>query len=414
MTMQKIKQSEGFTIIELAIVMLIFGFMIGGLFFAFRLYNAQTIRGQTNDALSVSKAAYLEFFSIQGRYPCPADPTLGPNDAGYGLERCNDPSISAVRIVPGERDTNSDPDTPDSVMIGSIPFATMLDPDGNPNTDDGVTDIPLSESKTIDGWGRKLTYAVTQSLTQANTFNDSSGVIDIVDENNQSVLGLPQTAHYALISGGENGEGAYTREGTRIGTCANSIMNPDPDAPPPVEIFDVDETENCNNINGKFAQALRNDNDADFYDDEIDYSTTTTSSFWLFLGPQGPNGEFVMHNVNPGNIGIGLTAPQERLHVQGDLKATAIEAAEFCDPDNYNSVGNEICMPSSVVGGSEANMRCANNGEAVTQIQQNSTGCQPVFTNPASIPVPNRSCPPGQVITGISNINGVICADINL
>ena len=395
----KSNSEAGFTLIELAIVMVIFGFMVTAMFYGLSLYANSAVRGQTDEAMETSQGAILEFFSREGRYPCPADPALGPGDGLYGIEQCAAP---AVTVVPGERDADDNIATIENVLIGSMPFNTLLDPDNNINTDDGIIDVPLSESLTIDGEGNKLIYAVTESQTALLTYNQTEGVINVVDENDRTVLGVADTAHFVVISMGDNGEGGYTREGVSIGNCATSIAIDDPTLPP--QTFRVNEVENCDDLDGKFLSGIRNEQERYRNDDKTLYGMALNSSHWNYID------QTRIVNTNAGNVGIGITEPREMLHISGDIKAKKIQAEEYCDPAGYNTAG-KICMPTRIIAGDEAGMKCGAAGTAVTTIENNSVGgCAAVFPPLASAPITfNKTCPAGQAMVGVSNITGVIC-----
>lgn len=401
---RNIRNSEGFTVIELSLVLLIFGLMSGTVLLGLKLYNAETIRAQTEEAVEIDQLAFLEFSGEENRYPCPANPALGPDDVGYGREDCG------LTPVPGQRDMDGDGNM-DPVLIGAIPFLTMLDPDNDGDFDnDGVTDTPLTEAMTIDGWGNKLTYAVSALLVVPATFGQGKGVIEVVDENDLSVLGLPNSADYIIVSAGPNGEGAYSREGERIGTCSTSVPIDGNPGDPPKEV-NVNETENCNG-DSTFINGLHSEHERYYNDDALAIGIATNASHWKFVDPTIDE-ELRITNTNAGNVGVGVDDPVERYHVEGDLKADQIQAEEFCDPTDYDTV-NSACMPTEVIAGTDPNMNCdATAGTAVTAIEQNAvtSHCARVFPQAGSLPAGfQTTCPiPGEAIVGFSNISGVIC-----
>ncbi|MCB1532140.1 MAG: type II secretion system protein [Alphaproteobacteria bacterium] len=398
------KRQGGFTLVELAIVMLIFGMVSGTALLGLRFYMLQQAEVETENALDVGDEALQDFFTAYGRYPCPANPTLGPGDIGYGEEQC---AGAGIEIVAGERDADGD-GVNDPVMIGVMPFNTLID--GANDYESANYESKITESTTLDGWGRKIFYAVTQSQTNKSTFEDTRGVISVVDEHNQSVLAEPDTAHYALASAGINGHGAYMENGERVSNCSASIItDPGDDSIP---VYSVSEIENCDETDAIFLSGLQNDQDQYYYDDRVKIGLPKTNSHWEIVDEDAAT--LQAYNTNPGNVGVGVVDPVESFEVAGDLRADEVRAQEFCDPLKYNDDGftPAICMDTAIIAGDEDSMNCDAPGMAVTAIEFNSVDdhCQKAFPDHGSYPPGfQTSCPPGQLVVGISNITGVIC-----
>jgi prepilin-type N-terminal cleavage/methylation domain-containing protein len=400
----KKSDSRGFTIVELAIVMIIFGLFASIILYALQTYYRNAERKVTKDSLVYSQIAIMEFRALKGRYPCPADPNLSPGDVGYGTENC-DAATSGVKEVFGRDADNADNDNDettggDSILVGAIPFATMLDPDGDVATVDGVSQTPFTETRTIDGWDNKLTYAITTNLTNPSSYGDSLGAIDIVDEFDETLLSKAGTAHMVLISHGEQAKGALSREGQPVDSCAPVIIVPPPPNPPP---FAVSELENCDN-DGKFVSGLRVEDKQSYNDDYVQFLMTRLTAFWVYTGVDTTSGALLVANTNSGRVGVGLNDPQEQLEVDGDIDATKAMAIEFCDEDGYNAAG-DVCMPTSTIAGDEPAMRCPTFNKAVQVVEDNGVVCNDDVFNVNTL----GSCPSPQVVIGISSVSGVIC-----
>lgn len=381
---------QGFTLLEMALVLLIWGVVAFFLLNTWKAYNNNKNRQETIEALEISRLASFEYKSTYGRFPCPADSRLDTNDVNYGREN----TCLGTRIVAG-RDADED-GNPDNVIIGSIPLRDMLDPDGDPATDDGIIDTPLIERLIHDGWGRRLTYAVSAKLTDRITYNEEHGAIDIVDEYNETLLDLAGSAHYALISHGENGRAAYTSSGKLIGDCGSGTVIPaGGGTPPPVVSSLIDEKENCDD-DATFLSGLKNDGSSNYNDDIVKYLITSISALWEYTDIDK------VKNLNAGFVGIGTKQPRERLQVDGDIRGEEILAETgFCD-----QAGND-CLPANILGGEHDDMNCKTAGSVVTGINNNQTACNVAFPAP-----PTFTCPAGEAVISISNINGVKCKPI--
>lgn len=370
------KKIAGFTIFELSIVIILFGVLILIAMGLFSRYYRAVKEHKTKISLETIEASLFEFQARMGRYPCPADSTLLSSNPQYGIEKC----VGGVTTT--GRDANGD-SIPDNILIGSIPYKTMIDPDGDVSTEDGVTSISLTDIHTKDGWNNRLTYAVSENLTNLITFSEDFGAISIVDEYNQSVVIPEGSAHLVLISHGENGRGAYSTEGELISTCGTVL-------PSPPALF-KDDRENCNN-DDIFISGLKNDHVDYTYDDKVKFLNVKTSVFWVYTGPNQ------VMNSNPGFVGVGVENPEERFHVDGDLASTFIYANSICDGAGEN------CMPIETIGGDVPSMTCGGDQVAVG-IEKNRILCEDLIVNSTL-----NSCPSGEVMVGISNKGSVKCS----
>jgi prepilin-type N-terminal cleavage/methylation domain-containing protein len=394
---------RGFTVVELSVVIIISAIIMMPFFDAFFYYQRQAKHTQTLAGLDKAQLALIQFQGIFGRYPCPADPSLKPSNPLYGREDTTGASI----IAAGTFDTVGNPD---QVMIGALPVATLIDPDGNPSTPDGVSGIDFNPSYMFDGWGRKLTYAVTASLCiPAQPHNFLIGAITIEDENQNNVLpvykqGPPvvyEKAQVILVSHGENGRGAWTREGVQVSGCGGSIVIP-PGTPTNTYTL-LNETTNCDG-SPVFLDGLGNTSQYSYYDDIVKFFSLSNSEIWNMVS----NTQAAA--VNPGNVAIGLPDPSQPLDLAGNLQAQSMQTPQICDQTGVNcmlpkAIGGQIsdmsCDPSDVNGGTGQN---AGPGTAISGIQSNRVVCTKIFNAP-----PIGACPAGQYAYGVSNIKGLLC-----
>jgi len=424
---------DGFTLIELAIVMMIAGMIMlvgAGLI----RVNLHEMRFQdTIENLEMTDAALNEFYGLYGRYPCPADPTLVPGNANYGLEQCRvNPDVDLC--PPGifcttqdGRDANGD-GAPDPVMIGMLPVRTLLAVDGGGNPI-GVIDTPFREFNSYDGFDARFTYGVSEYMTNQgfSVINSASiylGAISVIDENNISVVEPPGSAHFVVVSHGDNSRGGYVRSGNQIPSCFYAVNVGEAEGAP-APGFDSGnaprEIENCDNNDAIFRQGIRSTADGfNYNDDTLYYKATGLRSLWVrSLAPQDPSESFIT-NTNLNNVGVGLVDPVERLHVANDISAeNGVIGDTYC-LTGANVIGDIDCMLAESIAGNQSSMRCPA-GQVAYAIGDDDNGadgdineifCRPVFDSPPA----GQSCPAGEYITGlrysVASGTDIICSPL--
>ncbi|MAE51759.1 MAG: hypothetical protein CMH27_08100 [Micavibrio sp.] len=243
------KNSRGFTLIEMAVALMIIGLIMAPAIASYSLYKTKEKIDHTSNSMDRVQGAISGYLQTHGRYPCPAALDLDSTDVQYGYENC----AAAAPSVYTATSQNPDPLlTNKNVLIGTIPFRTLN----------------LEEDDMIDGYHSRLTYAVTEMLTDAATYEHYLGGLDIVDANGDTAITPQYTAHYIVISHGQDNSGANTLGGALVGTCA---------AAP------VDDRENCDHtdpatIDATFvATAKSND-----YDDKVLYMVGRSVTPWQY------------------------------------------------------------------------------------------------------------------------------------
>jgi prepilin-type N-terminal cleavage/methylation domain-containing protein len=197
-----IKQRKGFTLVEMAIVLMIVGLLLGGMLVPLSAQMDQRNNTDTQKALSEIKEAIIGYALVSGQLPCPADPTIATGQANAGIAR-----------IPPCAGANS---------TGVLPWATL-----------GVSET--------DAWGNRYTYRVTDyfadpiatsatygagctpSPTPANaTFALCSvGTLNVLS----AASGGSTIAGYVpavIISHGKKAAGAYTSQGTQLAVGSNA------------------------------------------------------------------------------------------------------------------------------------------------------------------------------------------------
>lgn len=79
------RRPQGFTLVEMAVVLVILGLMFGGLFVPISVQIDQRNYSETRQRMSEIKEALIGFAMINGRFPCPSSVT-DPSNAGFGVE----------------------------------------------------------------------------------------------------------------------------------------------------------------------------------------------------------------------------------------------------------------------------------------------------------------------------------------
>ena len=287
-TFQNNKGDKGFSLIEVAVGIIILGLLIGGLFQAYSTYIKQKtadMNFESHDKITQALALYLQ---ENGAFPCPADPTLTPANADFGKEMVDDP--------------DSNPDTEDKcdgyvkggVAIGTVP----------------VYDLNIPFTQISDAYGNKITYAVTEALTHPLSF-DSSREIEV-----ETSSGATQEVQFVLVSHGADKKGAFLR-------LANTTAYPCGDT--------SGDSQNCDWADeltgaGGPADAVRFvDNDiatqpdptnVNHFDDMLTYSLAMGESTLWGIARNGTNGLNVV-NRDISQVGIGTDSPNAKLHVSG-------------------------------------------------------------------------------------------------
>jgi prepilin-type N-terminal cleavage/methylation domain-containing protein len=223
------RQSRGFTLVEIVVVLLIFGIILAMAAAITRGVVASQKRSITATRMAIVDAALVQFVMQQRRLPCPADGTKASSDANAGIE--------GGRTGAGCSGTQAN---------GVVPWRALA----------------LTEAETMDGWDRRLTYRLDLVLGADNgmnlTYCDAAGQEPPVGGPTPAcntgcisttlTLCTPPTAFlngkgltvrnlagitvmdpatspytgaaYVVISAGESGGGAYMNSGTLASSTA--------------------------------------------------------------------------------------------------------------------------------------------------------------------------------------------------
>lgn len=429
---EKEGRQGGFSLLEMSIVIMMMGMMIALAAQYYTIYLRQTKDDVSFENIQYIKSAIAEFYTDRGRYPCPTDPSLPQSDPNYGIEMCPGRNVGGVAVpniavgacwgqlcrVESERsiDLNGDGvDDPQTVLVGAFPIKNMMrdmiaDPsDTNPSNgiDMMPVDIDFPGTQTLDAWRNKFVYAVTESMTDATTYNNNLGAVTIIDEFDNSLVDPDDSAHYAVVSLGENGRGAYNALGNLVGQSCDPATVPasyDPMNPGIVSQNSI-EYENCN-ADSVFVSALKNEEQGDGYnDDMVAFETWFANDLWA----PSPVNPIHVYNVNIGNVGVGTDNPVQRLDVSGDIQASEALATEFCNVSTGAGCFDPRVIAGEIAGGD--GMGCGP-GEVMRGIENGAAICIEWFPDTT---FSAASCPPGppkQYLVGIRSNGTLICEPI--
>ncbi|MFN3700993.1 MAG: type II secretion system protein [Alphaproteobacteria bacterium] len=381
--------SKGFTTIEIALVLLVSGLIFTVILSVYNSYQNTASNDKTISNMIETENALSAFIGLNGRYPCPADPTLPSNHPMYGVSVFPCDQCPAVpELAPGvnsnivctnieTRDVTGDGNN-EWIVIGSAPFRTL---------EQASVFGEYSEVSGFDGFDMQFTYAVTGLMTSStytylNPVNTDFGAITIRDENGVHVATPDSSAHYTLISHGENRRGAYTREGALFSECdASALSTPIPPGynPPGTVAGFTAEFSNCSRVDGVFISALISKADDDnFFDDIVLFKNRISYNLWL-RSASSPMGITYLYNTNPGNVGVGTNAPTVSLDVAGPLivAGESRTTGGYCDPSRPIPGDNPECLDPDLLGG--AGNSCPP-GQIAIGIQRNRLECVNIFT----------------------------------
>jgi prepilin-type N-terminal cleavage/methylation domain-containing protein len=195
---------DGFSLIELTVVMVIGGILLSALSSALLIYVKNAELKKTRTRLAAIDEGIQQYLSLNGRLPCAAPLNAPVDSAEYGRE------VTAL-CGDGDKDGTFRATGTDSrmVRIGAVPVRT----------------INLPDDYAIDSWGNRFTYAVTELLASPDLFDRELGAISVVDSNDHSVITPAGSAHYVVVSHGPDRLGGYTVAGVEGASCPSGTLD---------------------------------------------------------------------------------------------------------------------------------------------------------------------------------------------
>ncbi len=368
--------SDGYSLLEMAIVLVIFGLISVAALQVYVLYKKDAQIEQTNISLLRAKNAIGDFRKMYGRYPCPARVDAVRGDSDYGYEKI-DPVTHDCQAVAGGvfvSTSNNSALSNRDVFIGILPFRQLN----------------LPEKLVSDGYKNRLGYAVTGLLANDITYSDDLGGISIIDHNDNDAINPPDSAHFIVLSYNQDDAGAVTQNGI--------ISNPCPAATP--------ETENCDN-DSTFRVGLKQTD----FDDILEYTVSSDIQQWQLSNVDYNN----IHLRRANSIAVGINetsntsgfseAEIKNSGALGMIRAEKTSATssdgKFLSSNICDESGTE-CFPANLIGGQTptGGMYCPS-GEFLVGIDSGSPICNDEIT---------FSCPNGDFVSGFNSNGELICS----
>jgi len=260
MILRKKNSENGFTLIEISIVIVIVGVLLSIFSSALLSYVKKSKIDTTEFRMDKIEEALEQYLTVNRKYPCPASRVAAPEDGDFGREVTADCNTAAGSGAGPAAATIRAGDA----RIGAVPTRSLSLPD----------------EFSVDGWGNKFTFAVTEDLASSprgvpavRFFEPDGGRISVVDSIGNEIVEAPSNqnskAHYVIVSHGPGGDGSYPLGAVNA---------------PPVPCFGGSlEEENCDNNNAIFRATLTNSdvnnannaNNVNFFNDYVRYQGQT-------------------------------------------------------------------------------------------------------------------------------------------
>lgn len=196
---------RGVSLVAVAALMLVMGMFMAVGARVYGLWEAQNAMASTQAQLAQVQSAMQDYYTRQGRYPCPAPLTAAIDAPGYGREvssDCGAGAFAGTFRAQGEGGR--------WVRTGAVP----------------VRDLDLPDSYMTDAYGKRLIYAVTeQYAVQGTPVAGDAGAITILDANGNNATAVAGNVVQIVYSMGIDPNGAYTVNGVNVSACNTAAVS---------------------------------------------------------------------------------------------------------------------------------------------------------------------------------------------
>ncbi len=208
---------EGFTLVLVSALIIVLSIAAASFMLQDDVKKRWSSQADAQAQLNLISQALRAYQRANHRLPCVAPMTAGPEQTvtaataagptetlmpGQELPDCVHTTPLNATLAGTERVTASG----ETIRVGAVPTQTL----------------GLPASIAVDPWGNKITYVVTENLTDPYQFATAAGVIRVSDGS----VDLTTEAGYILIVHGPNQAGAHAYgNGQEKRTCASSTAN---------------------------------------------------------------------------------------------------------------------------------------------------------------------------------------------
>lgn len=263
--MYKFEKRKGFSLVELAIVLVVIGLLMASALTIATIVESQSDIDDTDEKLDLIETALIEYYNKYRHLPCPASNQTVKSDVNFGKSQaaCDEAAV----------DTDDVPII--EVRIGTVP----------------VRDLSLPTTAAFDAWNNRITYAVIKGLAvDEATYAAYDDGIDNIDDDGGGDDGAPDTdgvggadtdgiitiwdstkqlhsdadnkviIPFVLVSHGKDGVGSYRHNGIpNPAACSGSAL----------------VAENCDKGDALFIDEDMFDieGEASYYDDIVRWTT---------------------------------------------------------------------------------------------------------------------------------------------
>lgn len=242
MKRSELRRQSGFTLAEMAIVLIIVALLAGVAFNSMTALTLQARSSATREKAKTLKAALKAFVGRSGRLPCPAVGSLASTDANFGLEAPPTTGGTGAGACPG------------TVLIGDCTAQQSCLQQGSFRGIVPWRTLGMSQDAAMDPWNRFYTYQVSVSgivhpfepgqVVGVSRAQAMVGNIPVMNAAGGAQQNVGNEAVVALLSHGADGLGAYIPGGQMAApTGATQLENADTTRP----LVDADASNDATN-----------------------------------------------------------------------------------------------------------------------------------------------------------------------
>ncbi|NET71233.1 MAG: hypothetical protein F6K62_09995 [Sphaerospermopsis sp. SIO1G2] len=214
-TRHNIHAKEGFSLIELSIIITVFALLLTSMLQVNNVAVEVEAITVTEGRLDKIERALMYYYASEGHLPCPASRSARPDNAAYGVSTdCNAAAPAGTVDVGGSSDEYR-------IRMGALPSRT----------------IGLRDDEGVDGWSNKFSYVIIRELGIGQTEYDNyaptqtSDYFQVTDPLDTYGDDPSEIVAYVVFSHGVDKRGAFARNGAAGLNCGSTA--------------DASDAENC-------------------------------------------------------------------------------------------------------------------------------------------------------------------------